>query len=287
MVSVIGSAVVFGGNVTGIDGVVLDNMGGANATDGMSVDGWIHDLDNIPQESISVNGITYIVGGFTRLDGQSVGRLAAFTSSGAFIPGWRPVADGDVYGIEVTGNTATISGNFLRVNGQTPSFRQSISLYSAPAPVPDSGGGASAPSPGVTTPVVLAPVQQSPAQQSSAQQSELQAAVNTVLNLTPSQVQLLSASQLAGLPAAAFAVMTPFQIRALDPKQIKSLTAEQIKSIPAASLRAMKPETIMKLSVSQIRAMTPAQALQLRDKQIRVLGPTKRDQIKTKRSSGR
>jgi hypothetical protein len=100
--------------------------------------------------------------------------------------------------------------------------------------------------------------------------------VNEVINLSPTQVQNLTANQLSELPAAAFAAMTPSQIKALNPTQVKQLSAEQIAAISPAAIRAMKPRTLRAFTPTQTRALTTTQVTELRVKQIRALGPTKK-----------
>lgn len=148
-----------------------------------------------------------------------------------------------------------------------------------------SGGGAAAsaetaaapqpiatPAPVATTQEVLAPAA-----------NPVQAAVNSVASLAPTDIQQLSPSQLAALPPQAFAVMSPAQVKALNPEQVGGITPQQISAIPAEALRAMKPKTLRRIPVASIRALTGEQAQGLRSRQLKALGPIKRQIVLNKR----
>jgi hypothetical protein len=161
----------------------------------------------------------------------------------------------------VTTATATINitvkaAAITPVPVPTPATPETPTTPVTPAPSPISP----------VTPVV--PVALSPAQ--------------FMLGLTPTQVQRFTADELAALPPAAFAVMSPAQVKALNPAQMSGFSAALIQAIPARSLRAMKPATLKKFSVTQIRALTQEQASDLRAKQIKALGPVKRKIVNSK-----
>ncbi len=160
-IGIVGSTVVFGGRVTcmatntysgpcnAAGEVPLDGMGGADAVTGAPVPGWIHELNvssndqGYPRTILTDTGTTYLGGGFTVLDGQPVGNMAAFTSAGAVITGWGPQADDEVSSLELAGSSLIAAGAFSSINGSTPKFLQTIGTYSAPAPAPSPGGGGS------------------------------------------------------------------------------------------------------------------------------------------------
>ena len=134
--------------------------------------------------------------------------------------------------------------------------------------------------PALTEPVVQSPSIQAPGMETPVAQAPplpipLQQAINTVMNLTPSQAQRLSPSQLSALPREAVAAMSSYQIKALNPAQVAKLTSDQISAISPNALYAMKPKTLEALTVDQIRSLTRAQAVALRLVQINALGPTK------------
>jgi hypothetical protein len=114
---------------------------------GEPVAGWLHQLSfdetnlGYPRDFTTHEGVTYLAGEFGLLDGQSVGNLAAFTSSGAVIPDWQPQANGGVESIELTGSVLTVGGAFTRLNGLAPRYLQTVGTYVPPAPSPSGGGG--------------------------------------------------------------------------------------------------------------------------------------------------
>lgn len=163
-IALVGSTVVFGGRVTcmGQDTpgtpctdageTALQGLGGADVVTAASVPGWNHQFSfensspGYPRDFASAGGVTYLAGEFALLDGRAVGNLAAFTSSGAVLTDWQPMADSGVESIEVSGSTVTVGGGFTRLNGQGPRFLQNLAVAAPPAPAP-AGGGGGAPTP--------------------------------------------------------------------------------------------------------------------------------------------
>jgi hypothetical protein len=174
-------------------------------------------------------------------------------------------------GLSITGGAGIRTLTFTAPD-LTEVTSANITITAAPGPVPTPATPATpvTPAPSPTVPITpFVPVVLSPAQ--------------FMLGLTPTQVQGLTADELAALPPAAFAVMSRAQVKALNPAEMSGFSAAQIQAIPARSLRAMKPVTLTKFSVTQIRALTQEQASDLRAKQIKALGPVKRKIVNSKR----
>jgi subtilisin family serine protease len=109
--------------------------------------------------------------------------------------------------------------------------------------------------------------------------------VDVVLGLSPTQMQQLSATELAQLPPQAFAVMTRAQVRALRPNQITpQISRASIRAMSPEAVRAFQPRTLTAFTPWQIREFTRQQAAQLRPTQIASLGPVKRRIIAGKRT---
>ena len=109
--------------------------------------------------------------------------------------------------------------------------------------------------------------------------------VEVVLGLSPTQVQQLSATELAELPPQAFAVMTRAQVRALLPNQITpQISRASIRAMSPEAVRGFQPRTLNAFAPWQIRELTRQQATQLRPTQIAGLGPVKRRIIAGKRN---
>ena len=109
--------------------------------------------------------------------------------------------------------------------------------------------------------------------------------VEIVLGLSPTQIQQLSATELAQLPPQAFAVMTRAQVRALLPNQITSqISRASIRAMSPEAVRGFQPRTLNAFAPWQIREFTRQQAAQLRLKQIAGLGPVKKRIIAGKRT---
>ena len=109
--------------------------------------------------------------------------------------------------------------------------------------------------------------------------------VDVVLGLSPTQMQQLSATELAQLPPQAFAVMTSAQVRALRPNQITpQIRRASIRAMSPEAVRAFQPQTLNAFTPRQIRDLTRRQAAQLRPMQIARLGPVKTQIIASKRT---
>jgi hypothetical protein len=109
--------------------------------------------------------------------------------------------------------------------------------------------------------------------------------VDVVLGLSPTQMQQLSATELAQLPPQAFAVMTRAQVRALRPNQITpQIRRASIRAMSPEAVRAFQPQTLNAFTPRQIRDLTRQQAAQLRPMQIARLGPVKTQIIRSKRN---
>ena len=109
--------------------------------------------------------------------------------------------------------------------------------------------------------------------------------VDVVLGLSPTQMQQLSATELAQLPPQAFAVMTSAQVRALRPNQITpQISRASIRAMSPEAVRAFQPRTLNAFAPWQIRELTRQQAAQLRPTQIAGLGPVKKQTIAGKRN---
>ena len=174
------------------------------------------------------------------------------------------------YVVTATGNGVTTATATINITVKAAAI--------TPGPVPTPATPTTPTTP--TTPVTPAPPPTSPVTPVA---PVALSRVQFMLGLTPTQVQGLTADELAALPPAAFAVMSPAQVKALNPAQMSGFSAAQIQAIPARSLRAMKPVTLTKFSVTQIRALTQEQASDLRVKQIKALGVAKRKIVKSNR----
>ena len=73
---------------------------------------WAGTADAIVEDVALVDGTLYISGGFTQVNGEARGYIAALdAATGALLP-WAPEADGDIYGSDVTADTVDCAGDF-------------------------------------------------------------------------------------------------------------------------------------------------------------------------------
>lgn len=67
---------------------------------------------------LTVDGVVYVAGDFTSIDGQPRSRLAAFDAATGDLLPWAPSADGVVEGLAASGRLIYLRGEFEAVNGQ-------------------------------------------------------------------------------------------------------------------------------------------------------------------------
>ncbi len=231
-------------------------------------------------DTVTLTGGTFKAGDIVAADFTFAGTDAVALAAGTFTRTSDTVVT--ITGLSnLSGTNNTVLVKAATMTNGAASVTGASGAAPAPAPAPSGGGGSSTPStPAVTTPAITTPAAPvTPAVPAPVAQTPAQ----IVQGLTPTQVQGLSATQLAALPPAAFAAMSRAQVKALNPAQVSGFTSAQIRAIPDESLRAMKPVTLKKFSVTQIRALTKAQASELRAKQIKKLGPVKRKIVNNKR----
>jgi len=112
-----------------VHGLFFDDIGGANrkylaALDTVtgSATAWNPDLNSRPSAMAVLDGVLYVGGNFTTVDGEPRGRLAAFDLATGDLTSWDPGASGEVLAVAAADGVIYAGGRFPEVGGSAQPY---------------------------------------------------------------------------------------------------------------------------------------------------------------------
>ena len=147
---------------------------------------------------------------------------------------------------------------------QTPApVETSVPTPAAPAPVP------------AIEPVVFADPGQVSGSQVEALSAEQIASIpaEQFRELKAEVFEVMTPAQVAGLPVELVSTIRPARIAALPATAVSALSGEQLSALRAASVRRLSPQQVRAISPASIAAVTPEFVSQLKPKMVAALSP--------------